>query len=139
MTPEETAAAAQVLRDAAAKAIQAQLDSSPDWAHLAEAVRLGTEHVEQVSATNGHNLSGTDKRAAAVVAIRDVWSKQLKALMRCWSGPLWVGRWAYPALALFVYPVIYRVGMWVYDQNAPRFIDILVDASKGKLKLNLDD
>lgn len=128
LTPEQHAAASKAIRD--------RLGSSAEWAHLAEAVRIGTEHVEAV--VNGDDFSGQDKRAAAVTAIRAVVSTRLRMLLRSWRGPFYVGWWAYPVLALFVYPFVYLLGMWAFDRLAPRFVDMLVDASKGKLKLNLE-
>jgi len=123
LTPEQ-------LRAAAAQ-LQGQFSNGFEWENIPDAVRVATEHVE------GLGLDGASKKEAAVAALRELVNTRVGKLLREWRGPFAFGWWGYPLLAVFVYPVIHRVLMWAFDELAPKFIDLLVDASKGKLKLNL--
>lgn len=122
LTPEQLQAAAAQLRST--------FSNGFEWEHIPDAVRVAAEHVE------GLDLHGQDKRDAAVAALRELVERRVGELLRKWRGPFAFGFWGYPALAIFVYPVIRRVAMWAFDELAPRFLDLLIDASKGKLDLN---
>ena len=122
LTPEQIQAAARELRS--------RFTNGFTWETIPDAVREAAEHAE------GLDLSGVDKRAAAVGALRDLIENRVDDRLREWRGPLNIGWWGYPVLALLVHPVIRRVAMWAFDELAPKFLDLLVSASRGSLKLN---
>lgn len=122
LTPEQLQAAAAELRT--------RFSNGFEWENIPDAMRVAAEHVERL------DLHGKDKRAAAISALRDLVSRRVDDLLKKWRGPAAFGLWAYPVLAIFVYPVIRRVAMWAFDELAPKFLDLLIDASKGRLDIN---
>ena len=103
------------------------------WEDIPSAVRKVTEHAE------GLDLDGPEKRTAAVVALRSLVSDRLGGILKRWRGPFAIGWWGYPVLTVLVYPFVRRLLLWAFDGLAPGFVDLLVDASKGKLNLNLSE
>jgi hypothetical protein len=113
----------------AAAAIRAELGEADgfSWEDIPDVVRVGTEVVETIG-----GMTGEQKKAAVLATIRPIYEEKLKGLLDKHDMP-----WVPAALERsIVDPMLLQTSLWAFDQIVPSLIDLVVDASKGKLNLN---